>query len=181
MGGRSKVVPADPRGASVARPAGTRRSRVIPAGLSGSSSLREGKPSRQEDDLSGSPAFSRAEGRNDGPARGLPPRHGKGPKGVPMASNVETIRHSASHVLAEAVQKLYPGTKFGIGPAIEDGFYYDFQLPGPIQPEDLPAIEKEMRRIISGGAGVPASRGVQGGGEEGLRGPALQARAHRRA
>jgi threonyl-tRNA synthetase len=69
-----------------------------------------------------------------------------------MAANVETIRHSASHVLAEAVQKLYPGTKFGIGPAIEDGFYYDFQLPTPIQPEDLPAIEKEMRRIISSGA-----------------------------
>jgi len=69
-----------------------------------------------------------------------------------MAANVETIRHSASHVLAEAVQKLYPGTKFGIGPAIEDGFYYDFQLPAPIQPEDLPAIEKEMRRIISSGA-----------------------------
>jgi len=69
-----------------------------------------------------------------------------------MASNVETIRHSASHVLAEAVLKLYPGTKFGIGPAIEDGFYYDFQLPAPIQPEDLPAIEKEMRRIIASGA-----------------------------
>jgi threonyl-tRNA synthetase len=69
-----------------------------------------------------------------------------------MPANVETIRHSASHVLAEAVQKLYPGTKFGIGPAIENGFYYDFQLPAPIQVEDLPAIEKEMRRIISSGA-----------------------------
>ena len=69
-----------------------------------------------------------------------------------MSSNVETIRHSASHVLAEAVLKLYPGTKFGIGPAIEDGFYYHFQLPAPIQPEDLPAIEKEMRRIIASGA-----------------------------
>jgi len=69
-----------------------------------------------------------------------------------MSSNVETIRHSASHVLAEAVLRLYPGTKFGIGPAIEDGFYYDFQLPAPIQPEDLPAIEKEMRRIIASGA-----------------------------
>jgi len=68
-----------------------------------------------------------------------------------MSANVETIRHSASHVLAEAVQKLYPGTKFGIGPAIEDGFYYDFQLPKPITDEDLPAIEKEMRRVIAGG------------------------------
>jgi threonyl-tRNA synthetase len=69
-----------------------------------------------------------------------------------MSANVETIRHSASHVLAEAVLKLYPGAKLGIGPAIDDGFYYDFQLPAPIQPEDLPAIEKEMRRIISSGA-----------------------------
>jgi threonyl-tRNA synthetase len=70
-----------------------------------------------------------------------------------MSANVETIRHSASHVLAEAVLKLYPGTKLGIGPAIADGFYYDFQFPAQIQSEDLPAIEKEMRRIISGGAG----------------------------
>jgi threonyl-tRNA synthetase len=54
--------------------------------------------------------------------------------------------------MAEAVLKLYPGTKFGIGPAIDDGFYYDFQLPKPITDEDLPAIEKEMRRIIQGGA-----------------------------
>jgi threonyl-tRNA synthetase len=46
---------------------------------------------------------------------------------------------------------LFPGSKFGIGPAIEDGFYYDFLLPAPITNEDLPAIEKEMRRIISGG------------------------------
>ncbi len=69
-----------------------------------------------------------------------------------MSHTVETIRHSAAHVMAEAVLRLYPGTKFGIGPAIEDGFYYDFQLPTPIQPEDLPAIEKEMRRIIASGA-----------------------------
>jgi len=69
-----------------------------------------------------------------------------------MSANVETIRHSASHVMAEAVLKLYPGTKLGIGPAIDDGFYYDFQFPNPIQSEDLPAIEKEMRRIIASGA-----------------------------
>jgi threonyl-tRNA synthetase len=69
-----------------------------------------------------------------------------------MAANVELIRHSASHVMAEAVLKLYPGTKLGIGPAIENGFYYDFQFPKPIQNEDLAAIEKEMRRIIAGGA-----------------------------
>jgi threonyl-tRNA synthetase len=58
--------------------------------------------------------------------------------------------------MAEAVVKLYPGTKVAIGPAIDDGFYYDFQFPSPIQPDDLPAIEKEMRRIIS--ANVPFKR-----------------------
>lgn len=63
--------------------------------------------------------------------------------------DVEKIRHSAAHVMAEAVLHLYPGTKFGIGPAIEDGFYYDFLLPAPIAAEDLPTIEKEMRRIIA--------------------------------
>ena len=69
-----------------------------------------------------------------------------------MAHPVETLRHSLSHVMAEAVVKLYPGTKVAIGPAIDDGFYYDFQFSSPIQPDDLPAIEKEMRRIIAGNA-----------------------------
>jgi threonyl-tRNA synthetase len=64
---------------------------------------------------------------------------------------VQTIRHSMSHVMAEAVLRLYPGTKFGIGPAIDDGFYYDFQLPRPIGPEDLEPITKEMRRILASG------------------------------
>ena len=67
-------------------------------------------------------------------------------------SPVETIRHSAAHVMAEAVTRLWPGTKVAIGPAIDDGFYYDFQFASPIKDDDLPAIEKEMRRIIQGGA-----------------------------
>ncbi len=61
---------------------------------------------------------------------------------------VHTIRHSASHIMAQAVVKLFPGTKVAIGPAIEHGFYYDFQLPQAITTEDFPAIEKEMRSII---------------------------------
>lgn len=69
-----------------------------------------------------------------------------------MAHPVETVRHSLSHVMAEAVVKLYPGAKVAIGPAIDDGFYYDFQLPSPISAEDFPAIEKEMRRIIASNA-----------------------------
>jgi len=62
---------------------------------------------------------------------------------------LETLRHSASHIMAQAVLKLFPGAKLGIGPPIEDGFYYDFDLPGPLTPEDLPRIEEEMRAIIA--------------------------------
>ncbi len=62
---------------------------------------------------------------------------------------LETMRHSASHVMAEAVQIIFPGAKFGIGPAIEDGFYYDFELPRPLVPDDLPVIESKMREIIA--------------------------------
>jgi threonyl-tRNA synthetase len=59
------------------------------------------------------------------------------------------IRHDAAHVLAEAVQELYPGTQVTIGPAIEDGFYYDFARNDPFTPEDFPAIEAKMREIIA--------------------------------
>jgi len=57
---------------------------------------------------------------------------------------IEKVRHSASHVMAEAVQSLFPDAKFGIGPVIEDGFYYDFDLPRSLTPEDLPVIEAKM-------------------------------------
>jgi threonyl-tRNA synthetase len=64
-------------------------------------------------------------------------------------NNSEIMRHSASHVLAMAVLKLYPEAKLAIGPAIEDGFYYDFALPKPISDEDLPKIEKEMGKLVA--------------------------------
>ncbi len=62
--------------------------------------------------------------------------------------NIETKRHSLAHIMALAVQKLFPGTKFGIGPSIENGFYYDFDLQGNISPTDLPKIEKKMRELL---------------------------------
>ncbi|MFH0913810.1 MAG: threonine--tRNA ligase [Chloroflexota bacterium] len=62
---------------------------------------------------------------------------------------LETMRHSASHVMAEAVQSLFPGTKFAIGPAIADGFYYDFDLPRPLTAEDLPVIEARMKELAA--------------------------------
>jgi threonyl-tRNA synthetase len=63
-------------------------------------------------------------------------------------NSLETMRHSASHVLAEAMLSIFPEAKFAIGPAIENGFYYDFDLPRPLKPEDLPIIEKKMGEII---------------------------------
>ena len=62
---------------------------------------------------------------------------------------LELIRHDCAHVLAEAVQALWPGTQVTIGPVIENGFYYDFFRNQPFTPEDLPAIEKKMREIIA--------------------------------
>ncbi len=62
---------------------------------------------------------------------------------------LELIRHDAAHVLAEAVQELYPGTQVTIGPVIENGFYYDFFRAEPFTLEDLPAIEKKMREIVA--------------------------------
>ncbi|MBX3520763.1 MAG: threonine--tRNA ligase [Xanthobacteraceae bacterium] len=62
---------------------------------------------------------------------------------------LEMIRHDAAHVMAEAVQELFPGTQVTIGPSIENGFYYDFFRNQPFTPEDFPAIEKKMREIIA--------------------------------
>lgn len=62
--------------------------------------------------------------------------------------NLEVLRHSTSHVMAQAVMELFPGVKLGIGPAIEDGFYYDFDMQEKLTPEDLLKIENKMREII---------------------------------
>jgi len=64
------------------------------------------------------------------------------------ASALETLRHSASHVLAQAVKNIYPTVKLAIGPATKDGFYYDFDFKTPVTADDFPKIEKEMQRII---------------------------------
>src|SRR5438132_92953 len=59
------------------------------------------------------------------------------------------LRHSTAHVMAQAVTQLWPGAKYAIGPPIEDGFYYDFDIGRPFLPEDLEAIEAKMREIIA--------------------------------
>src|SRR3954470_8111005 len=63
---------------------------------------------------------------------------------------LDALRHSCAHVMAQAVQDLYPGTKITIGPAIENGFYYDFDGPHAFTLDDLPTIEKRMRQIAEG-------------------------------
>ena len=68
---------------------------------------------------------------------------------LPKSEKLPLIRHSIAHIMAEAVMNLFPGTKVAIGPAIENGFYYDFDLPTPITQNDLARIEKEMRRLLS--------------------------------
>ncbi len=74
---------------------------------------------------------------------------------VPVAANTDegrsVIRHSTAHVLAQAVQDLFPQAKLGIGPPITDGFYYDFDVPEPFTPEDLDKLEKRMRQIVKDG------------------------------
>jgi threonyl-tRNA synthetase len=62
---------------------------------------------------------------------------------------LDPMRHSAAHVMAEAVLDLFPGTRLGIGPAIEDGFYYDFEVDRPLRPDDLVAIEKRMAESVA--------------------------------
>ncbi|MBQ3403347.1 MAG: threonine--tRNA ligase [Synergistaceae bacterium] len=73
-----------------------------------------------------------------------------------MPEGLEIIRHSTAHLMAQAVLRLYPGSHFGVGPAIKDGFYYDIDATGTITEEDLPRIESEMRKIS--GAGEPVTR-----------------------
>ena len=61
------------------------------------------------------------------------------------------MRHSTAHVLAQAVQQLFPEAKLGIGPPVENGFYYDFDVPTPFGPDDLKAIEQRMRQLVKQG------------------------------
>ncbi|MGN0535905.1 MAG: threonine--tRNA ligase [Eubacterium sp.] len=67
------------------------------------------------------------------------------------ADGKKTFNHTASHIMAQAVKRLYPDVKLTIGPAIEDGFYYDFDVETPFSPEDLEKIEKEMKAIVKEG------------------------------
>lgn len=71
------------------------------------------------------------------------------PVEVDSPEGIEMLRHSTSHLMAQAVYRLYPGTKYGVGPAIENGFYYDMDVPTTITEDDLPKIEEEMKKIAA--------------------------------
>ena len=72
---------------------------------------------------------------------------------------LDVLRHSTAHLLAQAVQRLFPGAQVTIGPVIDNGFYYDFAYERPFTPEDLPAIEAEMQKIVK--EAQPVSRSVK--------------------
>nr|WP_242605781.1 threonine--tRNA ligase [Frankia sp. Cppng1_Ct_nod] len=73
------------------------------------------------------------------------------PVTIDSADGRAIVRHSTAHVLAQAVQRLFPGARLGIGPPITDGFYYDFGVERPFTPEDLEALDRQMRRIVRDG------------------------------
>ncbi len=80
----------------------------------------------------------------------VPTRDGRAVTVAPSdADGVHVLRHSSAHVMAQAVCDLWPGTKYAIGPAVEDGFYYDLQIPGPIGEADLERVEARMREIAA--------------------------------
>ncbi|BBY08285.1 threonine--tRNA ligase [Mycobacterium noviomagense] len=122
----------------------------VPAGTSAAAAVRDaGLPSR------GAPDAIVVVRDADGKLRDLSWVPGEDADVVPIAANTDegrsVIRHSCAHVLAQAVQDMFPQAKLGIGPPITDGFYYDFDVPEPFTPEDLEALEKRMRQIVKEG------------------------------
>ena len=101
------------------------------------------------------------------------------PVAAESADGLAVIRHSAAHVMAQAVQDLFPGTLLGIGPPIENGFYYDFLPPRPFTPDDLAAIEKKMAEIIKAGQRFVAPPGHRRRRAHRTRRRDVQARADR--
>ena len=77
-------------------------------------------------------------------------------QGESKVEELEVMRHSTAHIMAEAIQSMFPDVKFGIGPTIENGFYYDFDLPRSLTPDDLLLIEEKMRELIA--SNVPFTR-----------------------
>ena len=95
---------------------------------------------------------------------------------IDSPDGLNVLRHSAAHVMAQAVQQLRPDAKLGIGPYITDGFYFDFDVEEPFTPEDLKTLEKMMQQDHQPEPEVRPPRGVRGRGPRGDEGRAVQAR-----
>ncbi len=89
------------------------------------------------------------------------------PVEISSEDGLNILRHSTAHVMAQAVQELFPEAKLGIGPPVKDGFYYDFDVEKPFTPEDLKAIEKKMQEIQKRGPAVLPPCGHRRGGPRG--------------
>ena len=122
----------------------------VPAGITAGAAVRDaGLPSR------GEPGAIVVVRDADGKLRDLSWVPEADAEVTPVAADTDegrgVIRHSAAHVLAQAVQQMFPEAKLGIGPPVTDGFYYDFDVPQAFTPEDLEALEKRMRQIVKDG------------------------------
>ncbi len=103
------------------------------------------------DDAAGQPIAARINGAIRDLATPLSDGDALEPVPVSSPDGLAILRHSTAHVLAQAVQELFPEAKLGIGPPVENGFYYDFDVPRPFGPDDLKAIEQRMRQIVRQG------------------------------
>ncbi|MDR0342767.1 MAG: threonine--tRNA ligase [Nocardiopsaceae bacterium] len=129
------------------------REHVVEAGTTAADALRAGNiPNGNGAPAPGTRVIA---ARVNGELRDLATRLADGDEVAPVEIGSEDgraiLRHSSAHVMAQAVQELFPQAKLGIGPPVENGFYYDFDVPDPFGPDDLKAIEQRMRAIVKQG------------------------------
>ena len=132
------------------------REHVVEAGTTAGLALELPTSDKDKTSINGNPVASAAiAARVNGELRDLayPLADGDSVQPVDIASpdGLTILRHSTAHVMAQAVQELFPEAKLGIGPPVDNGFYYDFDVRNPFQPEDLKNIEQRMRRIAAQG------------------------------
>ena len=124
------------------------REHVVDAGTTAGDALRLSEPAA-------GPGFAVIAARVNGELRDLAAPLAGGDTVEPVEIGSDDgraiMRHSTAHVMAQAVQELFPEAKLGIGPPVENGFYYDFDVAAPFSPEDLKAIEQRMRQIVKQG------------------------------
>jgi len=140
------------------------REHVVEAGTTAADALTAWPASERADGAAGGEIIAaRVNGIMRDLAAGLADGDIVEPVGLRSADGLAILRHSTAHVLAQAVQDLHPEAKLGIGPPVENGFYYDFDVTEPFSPADLKAIEQKMRQIVK--AGQRFSRRVVSDGE----------------